>query len=113
MMSWAVGLFAAAAVGGVVMLLQRRSEKAVPTGLAVLHGLLAAAALVLVAIPVVQGGAAGLVTTALVIFVLAALGGFYLFATHLRTGTFPLGVAVVHGLLAVTAFVLLLVGLYA
>lgn len=113
MMGWAVGLFAVAAAGGATMLLQRRSEKTVPMGLAILHGLLAATALVLLAIPVVQGGAAGLVTVALGIFVLAAMDGFYLFATHLRTGSFPLPMGVLHGLLALTAFVVLLVALYA
>ena len=112
MMLWAVILFAAAALGGAGMLLMRKGERPVPLGLAAVHGLLAATALVLVAIPVVQGGVGGLVTVALAVFVLAALGGFYLFATHLRTGSFPFGVGLLHGLLAVAGFVLLLLGLY-
>lgn len=112
MLTWTVVLFAAAAVGGATMLLMRSRERPVPMGLALAHGGLAAVALVLLAFGVVGGAAAGLATVALVVFVAAALGGFVLFASHLRTGTFSLRLGLVHGLTAAVAFVLLLVELY-
>lgn len=112
MLTWAVVLFAAAAAFGVTMLVMRSRERPVSTGLALTHGAVAAGGLVLLALAVLGGTAAGLVTVALVVFVLAAVGGFVLFASHLRTGTFPLGLAIVHGVGAVVGFVVLLVGLY-
>lgn len=112
MSTWAVGLFAVAAVGGITMLTMRAKERPVPMTLALAHGGAAAAGLVLLLLAALAGGVGGLATVALVVFVGAALGGFVLFASHLRTGTFPLGVAIVHGGAAVVAFVLLLLGLY-
>lgn len=112
MLTWAVILFAVAAVGGVTLISIRARRPEVPLGLAVAHGLAAATALVLLLLAVLGGGTPGLATVALVVFVAAALGGFVLFASHLRRGTFPLGLALAHGAAAVLAFVLLLAGLY-
>lgn len=108
MIGWAIGIFAAAAVAGAVLLMMGRGEKRVPMGLALLHGALAATGLVLLGIPVMQGSAGGLATVSLVVFVLAALGGFVLFGLYLRKGAFPFSLGLVHGLAAVTGFVLLL-----
>jgi hypothetical protein len=44
------------------------------------------------------------------VFVVAALGGFALFSFHVRKQQLPLAVVVLHGLLAVVAFVILLAG---
>lgn len=112
MLNVAVVLFALAAVGGVVMLARRGSKKSIPLALPILHGLFAATALVMVILGVVQGGLAGLGTVAVVLFVGAALAGFYLFSRHLRDGMFPMGPALIHGSVAALAFVLLLVTLY-
>lgn len=111
--TWSVALFAVAAAGGAAMLAMKIRARDVPLGLALGHGLLAAIALGLLILSVLGGGASTLVTVALILFVVAALGGFVLFASHLRSGTFPLGLAWIHGGAAVVAFVLLLVGLYA
>jgi hypothetical protein len=46
-------------------------------------------------------------TTSVGLFVIAALGGFYLFATHLSGKLIPLGVVGVHATVAVLAFLLL------
>lgn len=108
MIAWSIGLFGVAALGGVgLFVLRLRDAEGVPLALAVGHGLLAATALVLLALLVIQGTAAGLATGALVAFVVAALAGFYLLASHLRTGSFPVAPAVAHALVAVTGFVLL------
>lgn len=112
MLTWAVILFAAAAVGGLTMLIMRAGQRPVPMGLALAHGGAAAAGLLLLAVAVFGGTAPGLATVALIVFALAAIGGFVLFASYLRTRSFSLQLGIVHGLAAVTAFALLLVGLY-
>lgn len=111
MLIWSVVLFGAAALGGVVMLGMRTQEMDIPLPLALGHGLLAAAGLVLLILGVLGGDTAGQIGLALGLFVAAALGGFVLFAGHLRSGTFPLGLAWIHGGAAAVALVLLLVGL--
>jgi hypothetical protein len=112
MLTWATILFAAAALGGVVMVVMRSRDRMPPLGLGLLHGLLAAGALVLLALVVLGGEVTGpLLTASLALFVLAALGGFLLLASHLKKGTFSLGVALAHGGTAVVAFVLLLAGI--
>ncbi len=101
-------LFALAALGGVTLaILRLRGRPTLPLGLAILHGLLGAAGLVAL-IWVVFG--AGLAAKAsLGLFVVAALGGFVLFGIQLRNKPIPIGIMLVHGLVAVIAFVLLVV----
>jgi len=111
MLTWSAILFAAAAAGGATMLVMRMQEKEISLGLAVGHGLLAATGLVLLALVVLGGGAGTPATVALVLFAGAALGGFVLFASHLKSGSFSTSLALVHGLVAVAAFVVLLVGM--
>ena len=78
---------------------------------ALAHGALAAIALVLLIVAAIGGKAATTGKIALGIFVVAALGGFTLFSFHLRKKELPLPLVVVHGLAAVVAFVILLVGI--
>lgn len=106
----AIGLFAVAALGGLYMAVVRfRGAERPPTAIALLHGALAAAGLVALIVAVVGGGAPEAAKTALVIFIVAALGGFYLFAQHLSKKALPIPVMVIHALVAVVAFVILLV----
>lgn len=107
MIGWAMGAFGVAAVGGLVMLVMSRGERRVPMGLALLHGLLAATGLVLLGVAVLRGGAGGLATWSLGVLLVAALGGFVLFAQYLRKGTFPFSLGLAHGLVAVVGFLLL------
>ena len=58
---------------------------------------------------VAKGGTASSVTTSLILFLVAALGGFGLFSFHLRKLALPIWIMVVHALVAVLAFVILLV----
>lgn len=113
MFVWSAILFALAALGGLtlaVMHFRSGGRERPPTALAVGHGLIAAVALVLLIIGVL--GAAGpsmLPVAALAIFVVAALGGAYLFlGKHLRGQPLPSAVVVVHGLVAVAGFLVLL-----
>jgi len=85
MMGWTIGIFAVAAAGGATTLVMAWKQRTVPMSLALLHGALAATALVLLAIRVLGGGAGELAAVSLAVFVLAALGGFVLFVRFART----------------------------
>ncbi len=101
-------LFALAALGGVVLATLRfRGRPTLPLGLAVVHGLFGAAGLVALIWAVFGTGLAA--KASLGLFVVAALGGFVLFSFQLRKQAIPIGVMLVHALVAVIAFVLLLV----
>jgi hypothetical protein len=108
--NWAAIVFAVAALGGVTLAtLHFRGRMPLPIPLALLHGLLAATGLVLlIAAALMQPGFGGLALAALVLFVIAALGGFYLFSFHLRGRALPSPVVLAHGGAAVVAFLLLL-----
>ncbi len=56
-----------------------------------------------------KGALQGNAATALVIFLVAALGGFFLFFKNLNSKPLPTPVVLLHAVLAVTAFVLLAV----
>lgn len=109
MMTPALILFAIAALGGITLATLQISKGRAPVTLAVLHGLLAAAGLVLLIIEIVQTQLGGLPLIAAILFAAAALGGLFLFATHLRSRPLPKPIIFIHGGVAVTAFVILLV----
>jgi hypothetical protein len=113
MLLTAAALFAIAALGGVTMAIIHFRGANPPVALAVVHGLFAASALVVLVIGLLGGGTTTLAWIALVLFLIAALGGFYMFANHLRGQRLPSPVVIIHGLAAVVAFVLLLAVLYA
>ena len=110
MITWAAIVFAIAALGGATLAtLHFRGRTPLPMPLALLHGLLAATGLVLlIAAALTMPGFGGMALAALVIFLIAALGGFYLFAHHLRGKPLPSAVVLIHGGAAVVAFLLLL-----
>jgi hypothetical protein len=76
------------------------------------HGAFAAIALVLLVFFAVQNPE-NYPKASLLLFVVAALGGFYMFARTLRQKTGPLPLAFLHALLAVSGFVLLLMFAFA
>jgi hypothetical protein len=105
-------LFALAALGGVFMAsLVFRGKPQPPMAIAIVHGLAAAAGLVALLLAVMGGNVPGLAKAALVGFVVAALGGFVLFAHHLQKKALPRPVVAIHGLVAVVAFAMLLVAI--
>jgi hypothetical protein len=104
-------LFAVAAVIGLTMAIAAFQGKFPPVASAVLHGLFAASALVLLIIAVIAQGAAGAAAWALGVLLVAALGGFALaFGFHARKKPLPKGFVAGHALLAVIGFLLLLAG---
>lgn len=112
-MTVAAILFAIAAVGGVVMAAMRFSGRELPPmALAIVHGLFAAAGLVTLIFAVVGSQASWAAIVAAVGFVIAALGGFTLFAHHLRRQALPVNYVVIHGAGAVISFVILLVAIF-
>lgn len=105
-------IFAVAALGGAFLAYRHLQGLPLPGLVAVIHGVAAATALVLLLIAVLADDVNGLATTALVIFVVAALGGFYLASFHFRDDRRPTPLVVGHGLIAVVGFVTLLVALF-
>jgi len=109
MLVLSVILFAIAALGGLVLGVSGLRQRDLPMWLSLIHGLVAAAGLVTLILVVLQGNAGTLVIISLVLFLIAALGGFVLFSFHLRKRPHPKGLIVIHALAAVIAFVLLLI----
>ena len=106
----ALVLFAIAALGGVTMAVIRfRGAERPPTGLALLHGALAAAGIIVLIVAMLSMPNPAQARTALVLFIVAALGGFYLFAQHVQKRALPIPVILVHALIAVIGFLILLV----
>jgi multisubunit Na+/H+ antiporter MnhF subunit len=101
-------MFALAALGGVFLAIRHLRGQSLPGAVAIVHGAAAAIALVLLLIAVLTSNLSGLATVALVLFVVAALGGFYLASLHLRGERHPTPLILGHGLIAVVAFVALL-----
>jgi hypothetical protein len=75
---------------------------------------LGAAGLVLTAIVVVGGSdsGTGIIPIALLVLLIAALGGFYLASIHARKVVAPKGVVIVHAAVAVVGFLLLVGGAF-
>jgi hypothetical protein len=101
-------LFGIAAAGGIVLVLMRVANKPLPLPLALVHGALAATGIALLAVSVLGAGGPGGARLALGLFVVAALGGFVLFSFHLRKKALPMGVVMIHALVAIAAFLILL-----
>lgn len=108
MLIYPVILFGLAAVGGLVMAIQRRGGNNPPMALAIGHGVLAAAGLVLLILAGVQGGFGGNLGISLGLLLVAAIGGFVLIASHLRGQLISLGLVAVHAVAAVAGYVFLL-----
>ena len=107
-----IALFALAAVLGVAILVNWLNKKDAPRGVVYAHGVFAAIALLLLIVYVINNpGHAP--TTSLILFILAALGGFYMFFRDMNKKNSPLGIAVLHALLAVGGFVALLIFVFA
>ncbi len=111
MLILSVILFAVAALGGLVLGVLGLRQRDLPMWLSLIHGVVAAAGLITLILGVVQGNAGSLVIISLILFLIAALGGFVLFSYHLRKKPHPKGLIVIHALVAVIAFVLLLLGI--
>jgi len=114
MLKIAVLIFAIGAIGGLIMASSVLRGRMAPWALSLLHAALGATGLVLTAI-VVLGGSAdvpSIVPIALLLLVIAALGGFFLASFHARKQLPPRGVVFVHAGVAVVGFLLLCGGAF-
>lgn len=108
-------LLAITAVGGLVMaVVSFRGTREPPTWLAMLHGFLAAAAVTLLVYAAATVGLPGTALAALVLFLIAAVGGVVLNLNyHWKRLPLPRWLIVTHALAALAGFVLLLVATFA
>lgn len=108
MLITAIVLFVIAALLGLTVAVQLFRRRPTSKGVAVAHGLVAAAGLVVVLIEALRSPQRFL-TTAIVLLVIAALGGAVLFVNDLRAKPGPLALIVIHALVALAAVVLVIV----
>jgi hypothetical protein len=100
-------LFAVAALAGLSVLVPVLQGKTPKRAFALVHGGIAALALVLLLLQYFRD-MASVPQLSVIIFVVAALGGFVLFAHDLQKNPIPKALALVHAGAAVVAFLILL-----
>jgi hypothetical protein len=105
-------LFAIAAVLGVTILIKWLSKKDVSRAVVYGHGIFAALGLGLIVVLAIESPD-NYPKTALILLIIAALGGFYMFFRDLQNKMSPYSIAFVHALLAVAGFVSLLLFAFA
>ena len=101
-------LFALAAVFGLMNLIAVLGNKQTSKPIVFTHGVLAASALVLLIIFTINSAGSSPVVS-LVLFIIVALVGFFLFTRDLSKKSVPKSVALIHGVVAVISFILLLI----
>ncbi|HEV7921674.1 MAG TPA: hypothetical protein VGR02_12870 [Thermoanaerobaculia bacterium] len=107
MLTWILILFAVAALGGLTLAVLRFRNRPLPMPLALIHGAVAAIALVMLLVLALGPNGTRIERISLGGFVVAALGGFFLFSYHVRKRPLPIAVVVIHGLVAVASFLAL------
>ena len=108
MLYFIIGLFALAAVLGLVIATAIFTKNpSTPKGAVYAHGIAAAAALVLLIVYAVNNPE-NYPKISIILFVVAALGGLVLFINDMKKKPGPSGLVIVHALAAVIAFILLL-----
>jgi hypothetical protein len=112
MLAAATVLFALAAVMGILLATKVVKGQERALGAVLAHGAFGAAGLVALAVVVFTDTEPGLALWALIGFVVAALGGFFLFALDRLGRALPVPVVGVHALVAVASFVVLLLVLF-
>lgn len=100
-------IFAVAAIFGLTLIVPILQNKETPKISVVFHGLFAVTGLVLLIIFTINNSVSPVVS--LVLFIIAALGGFILVGRDFMKKPGPKGLAVIHASAAVIAFILLLI----
>jgi hypothetical protein len=106
-----ISVFSLTAILGLYLLSLVLRNKTTPKAVSVLHGLFAFTALILLSVYVL-GQSPGPVES-LIVFCVAAMGGIVLIYRDITGKTIPKALAIGHGLLAITGFILLLVYAFA
>jgi len=102
-----IALFALAAILGILILKNWLTQATTSRTVVYAHGVFAALGLVLLIVLSLNNPGLGL-TTSIILFVIAAVAGFYMFFRDLQGKFSPTALAIVHGLVAVAGFVFLL-----
>ena len=100
-------LFLVVAAGGATLALLELRGRGLPLRLSAFHGI---AALALLLVQVFTAPTNRMVNSAALVFVLAAVGGLFLFGLRLSRHKLPLGVVALHGAFALAALALLAAG---
>lgn len=106
----ALVLFAVAALGGLILAGKHLRRQPLPMPLSLIHGGVAAAGLVALVVAAISAGGGSALLIPAALFVIAALGGFALFASHLRGKRHSTTVVFIHAGVALVAFATLLIG---
>lgn len=107
-----IAVFAFAAVFGLTILVKWLSKKDVSRTVIYTHGLFAALGLALLTVYALQNPD-NFPKISLILLVISALGGFYMFFRDLQKKMSPYSIAFVHALLAIAGFVGLLLFAFA
>jgi hypothetical protein len=108
MTTYALLVFALAAVVGLVLASRVLRAQFAPWALSLLHAALGATGLILLVVMLLKGSPPQRMTVAFVLLLIAALGGFLLASFHLRQKLPPKGVVFVHAGVAIAGFLTLL-----
>lgn len=103
MLTYAIIVFAVAALGGLLLASFVLRGKLAPWAVSLLHAALGAIGLLLVIYAALSTGIAGAALAALIILIIAALAGFYLASIHLRSQVAPKGTVFLHVLIKAAA----------
>jgi hypothetical protein len=112
MINLAIALFAVSAVLGLTILIKWLTKKDASRGVIYSHGIVAATALVILVVFAIQNPD-NFPSISIALFVISALGGFFMFFRDLQKKASPLAIAFVHALLAISGFVALLLFAFA
>jgi hypothetical protein len=104
---WATGFFSLAIILGMILLAFVMGGKETPKAVVFTHGPLAAIGLVLLIVYLFDAAPSPI--ESVILFVMAATGGLYMFYKDLTGKKVPRALAIGHAILAIAGFVFLLV----
>ena len=110
MLLTAIACFSLAAILGIILISYVLTNKPTPKGLAFIHGPIAAIGILLLIFYSFYHTPSPL--ESIILFIIAAIGGFILIFRDLTGKSIPKWLALLHGLLAVLAFIFLLIFAY-
>lgn len=108
MLMTALIVFTIAALGGLLLASFVLRDKFAPWIVSLLHAALGATGLVLLLVMAINGSFGKRLLISLALFLVAALGGFFLASFHLRKKLPPKAIVILHASLAVAGFLVLL-----
>lgn len=108
MLIYIIIVLAIAAVGGVILATKVFAGQLAPWTLSIVHALLGATGIGMLITLILESPGESRLIVALVLLVIAALGGFYLASIHSKDVVAPKKVVIIHASFAVIGFLTLL-----